>query len=407
MPTLLQINSCINVNSTGRLAEDIGNVAISNGWESYIAYGRDYRPSRSHEIKIGNKFSVTSDILMTRLFDLHGHGAYFATKRFLHELETIKPDVIQLHNIHGYFLNHHLFFDYVAKRDIPVFWSLHDCWSMTGHCGHFVGVGCDKWKKECHHCPLLKDYPNSWLIDSSRRNYNDKKRLFNSLPRLTIIPTSEWLGNLVRQSYLKNHNIIVIPDGVDTTIFSPQIERSMEIRHKLGLDGKFVVLASGTVWADYKGIPYYIKLRESLSDDYAIVFVGMSTTDIERLKPSCKGIIMNPRTNSIEELAAYYTMADCVMSLSKMESFGLTAVEGYACGTPAIVNNSTALPELITKKTGFVVNSDNIQDIIEKLNVMRRNGKDYYSKSCRELALRQYSKEAAYSKYLKLYSQYL
>ena len=405
--SIVQINTGVNIGSTGRLAEDIGSVAMASGWESYIAYGRDHRPSKSNEIRIGNKLSVLSDVLMTRLFDRHGHGAYFATKQFLRELDRIKPSVIQLHNIHGYYLNYPLFFRYVAERDIPVFWSLHDCWSMTGHCAHFVGAGCDKWIEGCNNCPLLKDYPNSWFIDASSKNYIEKNRLFNSVPHLVMIPTSEWLGGLLRKSYLKDKDINVIPDGVDTSVFSPRVEEAKELRSRLRLENKFVILVSGTVWEDYKGLPEFRKLRHILPDDYAIVFVGMSQKDIERNAKNNYGIIMLPRTDTPLSLAAYYTMADCVMSLSRMESFGLTPVEGYACGTPVIVNNSTALPELVTDKTGYVVNSDNVYDIKEKLDVMKMKGRAYYSEACREIAVKQYSKEVAYNKYLDLYSRYI
>lgn len=407
MKKLIQINTGVNIGSTGRLAEDIGNVAMSSGMTSYIAYGRDHRHSQSNEIKIGNRLSVLSDVLMTRLFDRHGHGAYWATKAFLRKLDLIEPDVIHLHNIHGYYLNYPLLFKYIAERDIPVIWSLHDCWCMTGHCSHFVRINCQKWMTGCFDCPLITRYPNSWFADASRRNYNEKKKLFNAVPRLIMAPTSEWLGGLLRKSFLGDKEIHVIPDGIDTTVFSPQIEKGGEIRKRLGLEGKFVILATGTVWEDYKGIPEYRKLRKTLPSDYAIVFVGMSAKDIERHKDSCEGIIMQPRTESLAELAAYYSMADCVMSLSRMESFGLTPIEGYACGTPAIVNNATALPELITEKTGFVVNSNDIDDIKAKVLLMKKQGKDYYSQACRDLAISQYSKEFAYGKYLNLYSRFI
>lgn len=149
MPKLLQINVTANAASTGRLAEDIGDVAIANGWESYVAYGREHKPSHSHLIKIGGKFSIYSHVLVSRLFDRHGFGSYCATKKFLKEVDEIKPDIIQFHNVHGYFLNLPLVLSYCAERDIPLVWSLHDCWSMTGHCAHFALAGCEKWRNTC------------------------------------------------------------------------------------------------------------------------------------------------------------------------------------------------------------------------------------------------------------------
>lgn len=403
MPKLLQFNTTINCGSTGRLAEDLGQVAMKAGWESYIAYGRDSRPSQSHAIKIGNKLTVFTHVLKTRLFDRHCFGSYFATKKLIRKIDEIKPDVIQFQNIHGYYVNLEVLLSYIAEKNIPLIWSLHDCWSMTGHCSHFVSVGCEKWKTECYNCPLTKRYPNSWGIDASRRNYRDKKRLTNAVPSLTIVSGSEWLGNIAKESFNKNRDIRVIPDGIDTTIYSPK-SNGKELRIKLGLEGKFVIMVSGTVWLDYKGIPDYERLRKKLPEDVAIMFVGLSDEDM-KIVP--KGIIGIKRTKTQEELAEYYSMADCVMSLSRMESFGLTPVEGFACGTPAIVYDSTSLPELITPETGFVAKLGDVDDVVEKVIKLKEFGKLKYTEACRKLAVEKYSREVCFGKYLELYNELL
>lgn len=399
MPNLVQINSVANWGSTGRLTEDLGDVAIAAGWNSYVAYGRQCKQSSSKLIRIGGDISVLSHVLLTRMFDRHGFGSYCATKAFIRELEIIKPDVLQFHNLHGYYLNLPLILRYATKNNIPIVWSLHDCWSMTGHCSHFVKIGCDKWKNECYHCPLIKSYPNSWLIDSSRRNFREKKRLIEQIPRLTVISGSEWLASIASQSYFKNREIQFIPDGIDTEIFQPRAN-GYELRKKHGLEDKFVILASGTVWGEDKGISDYGKLRKLLSDKYAIVLIGMSDEDLATVPD---GVIGLPRTKSPEELSEYYSMADCVMSLSKMESFGLTPVEGFACGTPAIVYDTTALPELISPETGFVAKFLDIEDVKEKVELLSERGKSAYSSQCRSIAVEKYDKKKCYAQYLKVY----
>lgn len=399
MPTLLQFNVYANCASTGRLAEDLGDVALKAGWKSYVAFGREFRPSHSELIKVGTKFDVYAHVLKTRLFDRHGFGSERATKKLIKQIDEIKPDVIQFQNVHGYFLNLPIILNYIAEKNIPLIWSLHDCWSMTGHCAHFALNGCEKWKEECNHCPLLKDYPNSWGWDSSKRNHREKRKLIEAIPRLTIVSGSEWLANIAKQSYFKNRDIRVIPDGIDTEIYSPK-SGVHELRTQYNLENKFVILASGTAWPYYKGLADYAKLRQVLSSEYAIVIVGMLPKEIESLP---KGLIGVPRTKTPEELARWYSAADCVMSLSRLESFGLTPVEGFACGTPAIVYNCTSTPELITPETGFVAEVGNIEDVKAKVEMMRKIGKSSYAKRCREIALEKYDRNVCFNQYLSLY----
>ena len=403
MPKLVQFNVYANCASTGRLAEDLGDVALNAGWKSYVAYGRDYRPSNSELIKIGTKLDLYGHILKSRLLDRHGFGSIHATKKLIRQLDDIKPDVIQFQNVHGYYLNLPIILNYIAEKNIPLIWSLHDCWSMTGHCSHFALKGCEKWKTQCDHCPSIHDYPSSWFVDSSRRNYMEKKALVEAIPRLTIVSGSEWLANIARQSYFGNRDVIVIPDGIDTNIFSPKCDTE-ELRKQYGLEKKFVIMASGTTWLPYKGLNDFARLRAELSDEYAIVLVGMQHKDIGSLP---KGLIGIPKTKSPEELARWYSMADCVMSLSRLESFGLTPVEGFACGTPAIVYNCTSTPELITPGTGFVAEVGNIEDVKTKVERLREIGKSNYSKRCREIALEKYDRNVCFNEYLNLYNRLL
>ena len=217
---LFQINSSCNRGSTGRIAEFIGKKAKEVGYEGYIAYGRHYLPTDLHPIKIGNSFSNGLHLAASRLLDNHGLLSTAPTKRLVYEMKMIKPDIVHLHNIHGYYLNYKVLFEYLIEAKIPVVWTLHDCWPFTGHCCHFEYVGCEKWKTGCYKCPGLSVYPKSHLMDKSQRNYELKKKLFTGvIDRLTIVPVSEWLERIVRQSFLKEANIKTIHNGVDTTVF--------------------------------------------------------------------------------------------------------------------------------------------------------------------------------------------
>lgn len=403
MPKLVQFNPVANWGSTGRLTEDIGDVAMAAGWDSYIAFGRQFNPSTSHLLRIGGNWSVISHTLKTRFFDRQGFGSYCATSTLLKKFDEIKPDIFQFHNLHGNFLNLPLILRYAIEKNIPIVWSLHDCWSMTGHCTHFVKIGCERWKTECYRCPLKAEYPNSWLFDQSRRNFREKKKLIEAIPQLSIISGSEWLASIAAESYFKGRTIHVIPDGIDTDIFQPR-NNGILLRRKLGIEGKFVILATGTGWGEDKGFYDYGKLKKMLSDDYAIVLVGLSPEWLSKIP---EGVIGLPRTKTPQELSEYYSMADCVISLSRMESFGLTPVEGYACGTPAIVYDTTALPELITPETGFVAKFLDVEDVKQKVELLKARGKANYSERCHEIAVEKYDRRKCYAEYLKIYNAML
>ena len=397
MPTLLQISIEANVCSVGRIEQQIGDLALAQGWKSYMTYSRGYKPGASQTIKIGCMPDVYWHVLMTRLFDRHGLYSKGATKKLVEEIRKIEPDIIHIHQVHGYFLNIEILFEFLKQYGKPIVWTFHDCWAFTGHCAHFDKVNCDKWKKGCHDCPLKSAYPSSYC-DRSRKNYTLKKQLFSDIPNLHIVTVSQWLQGLVEQSFFKDYNIETIYNGVDTHIFTPK--DSKEIGNKLQVKGKKILMAAATTWNEDKGINDYYKLRKVLGDDKVIVLVGLSEEQI-RVLP--QGIIGIKKTSSQEELAELYSLADVTLNLSYLETFGLTTAEGMACGTPGIVYNKTASPELITPETGMVVDAGNIESLVKAIDKILLRGKPYYSSKCRERALEYYDKDKQYLKYLNLY----
>ncbi len=401
MPTLLQINSALNRGSTGRIAEQIGILAKEQGWNIYIAHGARYKgKSALQTIQVVTEKEEKLHALKSMALDAHGLGSKKATEKLVERIKEISPDIIHLHNIHGYYLNYKVLFEYLATIDTPVVWTLHDCWTMTGHCSHFDAIGCDKWKTGCYNCPLKREYPKSILLDHSARNYAIKKELFASLKNATIVPVSNWLGSIVKESYLGNYSVNVINNGVDLDIFKPA--DSSKLRNKLGIGNKIVLLGVATAWSRKKGLYDYIELSKHLPDKYQIVLVGIDN-EIKKEIPS--NIIAIERTNSQHELAVLYSLADIVLNLSYEETFGLTTVEGFACGTPGIVYDKTASPELITPETGIVLKDvGDFKTIIDSIEIIRRKGKVHYSTACRERAVMFYNKDDKFQEYITLYN---
>lgn len=395
---LLQINVTAKWGSTGHIAEDIGQFVISHGWESHIAYGRYVNDSKSQLFHIGAKNSIYGHLLLTRLFDRHGLASKQATRQLITYIEKIKPDIIHLHNIHGYYLNYPILFDYLSRTDIPVIWTLHDCWTFTGHCAYYDYIKCERWKAECHDCPQKKKYPTSLLFDRSRKNFRDKKRWFTSLRNLTLVPVSKWLENEVKQSFLKDFPIETIRNGIDLEIFKPcSIQKDV-----LGLDDKFIILGVASVWSSRKGLEDFVLLRESLPDDYVIILVGLNDKQIKQLPA---GIIGIPRTNTVQELIDYYSLANVYVNTSVEETLGMTTIESLACGTPAIVYDATACPETVSSDCGFVVRPHNITELVMAIRHICSSNNQFSSAICRKWVETHFDKQISNEKYLSLYQR--
>jgi glycosyltransferase involved in cell wall biosynthesis len=402
MNKLLQINSVINSGSTGRIAEEIGQTAMASGWDSYIAFGRNDRNSQSHKIHIGNKWDVIRHGVESRLLDNHGFASRNATRLLINNIKDIKPDIVHLHNLHGYYLNVAILFHYLSQTDIPVIWTLHDCWPFTGHCAYFSFAGCNKWQTHCEHCPQSKTYPASLLVDRSYKNYELKQRLFTSVKNLTIVTVSDWLNEIVRNSFLKTYPVVTIHNGINTSVFSPSDKT--EFRNKYNLQNKFIILGVASVWSPRKGLKDFIELSKVIGNEYQIVLVGLAPKQIKQLPNNIIGV---EKTESVQKLAELYSAADIVLNISYEETFGMTTAEGFACGTPSIVYDTTASPELVDESTGLVVEHGNINGLIDAIASIKNNSKQFYRDACVKRARRLYRKEDRYQEYITLYEKLL
>ncbi len=399
---IFQISSELNSGSVGRIAEQIGEAVINKGWKSYISHARDSQPTKSESFKIGNKIDLIKHGILTRLTDRHGFGSGEATRHLIKTIEYIKPDIIHLHHMHGYFINIEILFSFLAVAKIPIVWTFHDCWSFTGHCAHYEYIGCEKWKIQCENCPQTKEYPKS-LFDNSFKNYNDKKRIFNSIENLTIVPVSEWLGAETEKSFLSKNKICVIQNGIDVEKFNIQ-HNAGEIKEKLGVTDEFLILGVASPFNKRKGYEYFIELSKKLSTRCKIILVGLTPSQLKTLPSHILGF---ERTESIKELAGFYSAADVFFNPTLEEALGLTNIEALACGTPVVTFRSGGSPETIDNTTGFTVEKGDITAAINCFAQIQQNGKAYYQQKCRKRAEQKFNKNINYLKYIDLYESLL
>jgi len=399
---VLQINYNFNKGSVGRIVSYMGDLILNkSNNEFFVAYKNGTLNSNIKGYKIGGNQSTYLHVLKTRLFDRHGFGSTFSTKLLIKKIERIKPDIIHIHNIHGYYLNIEILFKYLKKANKPIVWTFHDCWPFTGHCSYFDSVNCYRWQTECHHCPNKHGYPASWLIDNSRKNFRQKRELFTGLKKMALVAPCRWMEGHLRNSFLSGYEIRVIYNGIDIEKFRPV--DSGKVRKKYALNKKYI-LGVANIWTKRKGLEDFIKLRRLLDKDIDIVLAGLNRRKCKSLPEGINGII---RTENIEELAALYSAAEVFVNPTYVDNFPTVNLEALACGTPIVTYNTGGCPEAIDEKTGIIVNKGNIDELFGAVQNILINGKGMYSNSCRQRAEKFFNKEERTRDYINLYQELL
>ncbi len=404
MPKLFQINVVANSGSTGKIAEQIGLLARDNGWDCYMAYGRWAYNSSLNLYRIGNKKDIYAHGLQSLLLDRHALGSKKATKALIEKIKEIDPDIIHLHNIHGYYLNLPIICDFLADFGKPIVMTLHDCWTVTGHCVHFQDIDCQRWILGCHHCPNIKGYPRSLFIDNSTNNWNIKRNSFRKiLPLLTIVPVCNWLDDIVSQSYLKEANRKVIVNGIDLNVFKPIKEITVSgIKERTG--NKFVILAVSNVWNSTKGYENILWLREKLSAEYVFVMVGVSPKQKKSLPD---GIIGVCRTENVSQLVELYSFADVLLNPTYQDTLPTVNIEALACGTPVIGYNTGGSADIIDDNVGVLIERGEKGLLLSAVHSLKNIGKEHFQKNCRDKALSMFDNKKCYKNYLDLYHELL
>lgn len=336
--------STFSYKAAGNIMMNLHYAMSKNGIDSYVVWGRGRKSENNHEYFMNDNLGVKLHVIYTRITDKTGFGSTSSTKKLLHWLDKIKPDIIHLHCIHGYFINISLLFNYIKEKNIKVIWTQHDCWAFTGHCAYFEACGCEKWKTGCYDCEQLMTYPASRFRDNSKWNWEEKKVLFTGA-NLTIVTPCIWLSKLVKKSFLGEYPIHVIYNGIDTNIFKPT---NSDFKKNNKIENKKMILGVASEWTERKGLKDFIKLNEMVDKKrYAFVLVGVSKSQAKNLP---KDIIVLSRTNNVKKLVELYSAADVYFNPTYEDNFPTTNLEAIACGTPVITYNTGGSPEFVDSR---------------------------------------------------------
>lgn len=416
MPKLIQINSVCN-NSGGHIMRSIQERAIEDGWDTLSVYGRRSGFPDLPCVKVGNGFDFWMHVALTTATDRNGLGSKRVTENLICLLRREQPDVIQLHNVHGYYLNYPMLFRYLKEEyQGSVVWTMHDCWAYTGHCAFFT-ADCEKWKNGCGHCPHLHEYPWCFGPDGTARNWKRKRESFCGVPGMVLTAPSKWLAGNIRQSFLGEYPIQVIPNGMDPDIFHPVscectdqkiVREELSERYGIPKDKK-LLLGIASAWNERKGMEAFRNLAEETVNgclkEYCVVLVGMNAAERKTMPGT---IVHIEKTTNRRELAKLYSVAEILLNPSEEESFSMVTIEALACGTPVIALDSSAVKELVPENCGVILHEPQKQDYIEAIRTVEdkmRSGKISAEAAVRKASA--YTERSQVNQYLELYRKCL
>ncbi len=394
---VFHVNVVRDTGSTGRITSGVHQLAAYRGHESRIAFGRGPMTHDGSGYKIGGRLDFYLHGIGTRVFDSHGFWSKAATLRLIQEMVAFRPDVIHLHNIHGYYLHVGVLFEYLKKSAIPVVWTLHDCWAFTGHCAHFEFANCDRWRSHCYSCPAKSEYPRAIIFDRSRKNFRLKNASFVGVDNMHIVTPSRWLASKVGSSFLQCYPVHVINNGIDLEAFSPE---GNDFRKELGIADHFVVLAVASPFTERKGYDTLLRLAKNLHADEVLVLVGLTAAQVRSLPGQIIGV---PRTSSVRELARFYRSADVFVNATQEDTYPTVNLEALSCGVPVVTFDSGGSRETINDSVGLLIEDKSDSALLAGLRSVKSNGKAQYSASCVEFAQLKCDRNERLGEYVDLY----
>lgn len=389
---VVQINAVIDKGSTGKIVADISDMLTCNNVENYVFYA-DGLSDRKNAIKISNNLDRKIHAFLSRLFGKQACFSRLSTKRTLRQLDKIKPDVVHLHNLHHNYINLKMLLKYLAKNDIKTVLTLHDCWFFTGKCTHYVTAGCDKWQKECGNCPQLKKDNKSWFFDRTKFLLKQKQKYFSKIKNLKIVPVSYWMSEQVEKSFLGGRSINVISNGINTSIFNPNVK---DLRQELGIKDEKVILGMANKWMspENEGLLDYV--LDQLADGYKFLLIGKR---IEKENVVCVNYV-----NSPHELARLYKTADIFVNVTHEDTLPTVNLESMATGTPVVTYKACGSTEIVTEKVGRIVEEYDKFGLVTAIKEVCENSKDLFSAECVKRIVENYDKDKQFLKYLEVYN---
>lgn len=395
---VLQINATYGYGSTGLIMRDIGDALNSSGNEAYFAYQSSKAPVENG-YRIGNTVDWKAHALLCRVLGKQGYYSKTATRKFLKHLDELAPDVVHLHNLHSNYINLNMLLKHLGEKDIPTVITMHDCWYFTGKCFHYVDAGCDRFIVGCGNCPKRKAPPASLFFDNTAKVFEDRRRYLSNIPRLKIVGCGYWICGEAKKGFMRDFDVVTVRNGVDTDIFKPR--DGQVLKKAYGFEGKFVIMGMANKWLLPSNSEVLERTVSSLDGDSRLLLAGCTEAQTEFLKAFGDKVVSVGFVSDRERLAEYYAMSDVFVNVTHADTLPTVNMESICCGTPVVTYDSCGSPELVLDGCGYVVAENDVEEIIKKIELVRREG----SVDCAEIGKRSFDKNLCYKGYIDVYRE--
>lgn len=396
---VMHINAVYGVGSTGVIVEDLHNLSLKNGIESYVAYSTTNQNSDeiTNGYVIGGRFGKKVHAVLCRLGGKQAYYSQYATKQLQKYMDKVQPDIVHLHNLHSNYIHLNSLLEYLAKKDIKTIITLHDCWFYTGGCFHYTSANCFKWLDKCGNCPKKNQDTPAYLKDNSAKILADRKKYFGLIKDLTVVGVSQWIADEAEKTFMKGRNVCAIYNGIDTEYY---VDTPSDFRKKNNLENKFLILAPASKWLKPINRETFEKVANNLPKDSVIVMLGCNENDKASLP---KNVLPLNFIKDRDELKKVYSACDVFANCTREESLSLINVEAQSCGTPIVTYRNTGAQETVNNKCSFSVESGNADEFLSAILKVKEMGKKALSEDCHKWVAERFDRDKNYEKYISLY----
>ena len=339
---VIQVNCVYNSGSTGKIVYDICGGLKNKGHEFVVCYGRGKKVDESNVYKVSTELEAKIHSALWRLFGLQFGFSPIATAKTINIIKKEKPDAVHLHCLNGNFINVYRLLNFLKKQNIKTILTLHAEIMHTAGCDH--AYDCEKWKTECCDCPKIDGKFSKYFRDDAKYCYRKMQKAFKGFNDLTVIGVSEWLTQRAKLSpiFPENVHFETIHNGVNTDVFTKSDFEELYEKYNIPGDKKIVLHVTPNFNYAIKGGEYVLQAAKKMPE-YQFVIVGFN--DDKSILPS--NVLPINHTDSKEEMAKFYSLADVTLLTSKRETFSMVVAESLCCGTP-VVGFLAGAPETIT-----------------------------------------------------------
>lgn len=389
---ILLVNVVYGKGSTGLIVQDLFNHYRSLGHDANVAYGRGTKVSENHVFKVGSEIESNICHFFSKISGNMYGGMVFSTNKLISLIKRIKPDIIHLHCINGYFTNIYRLVRYLKNSRQKVVLTNHADFMFTANCGY--SLWCNKWKnEECRRCPRVSEFNGRLSLNRTHVFYKKMSEAFKNMETLRVTAVSPWLSDRVKLSPIfKTFPVNTVLNGIN--ISAPNFTNDENPFSSTNPNHKKVVLYVTANFAEKeKGGEHIFSIATSCPE-YLFFVAGPCNHKSEG------NVIFLGRVPN-RDLAKYYYFADASLLLSKRETFSMVVAESLSCGTPVVGFLSGGPETIAIKDYSAFVDNGNVPALVEALKSAM--SASFNKQQLINLARAKYSLETSADAYLKIY----